>query len=164
VKIAFFLQFGYPGETREDIEATLQMVRDCQPDDIGMSVSYPLPGTRFYDNVRAQLGDKQNWLDSGDFEMMYSGPYSSDFYRKLHTVLHKEYRARKTWKKLTTQNGHTPLPSKARAGASMVYNLATLPLERWKLEKLARQSRPSPLALPRIMSPDAASKPSAQID
>ena len=162
VKIAFFLQFGYPGEDRDDIEATLRMVRDCQPDDIGMSVSYPLPGTKFYDNVRAQLGDKQNWLDSGDFEMMYSGPYSSDFYRKLHTVLHKEYRARKTWKRLTTRNGHTPLQSKARAGASMVYNLATLPIERWKLEKLARQSRPSPLALPRIMSPDAAATPTAQ--
>ena len=51
--MAFFLQFGYPGETRADIEKTLQMVRDCQPDDIGMSVSYPLPGTTFYDRSRA---------------------------------------------------------------------------------------------------------------
>jgi anaerobic magnesium-protoporphyrin IX monomethyl ester cyclase len=47
IKIAFFLQFGYPGENRSDIEATLRMVRDCRPDDIGMSVSYPLPGTKF---------------------------------------------------------------------------------------------------------------------
>ena len=64
VKVAFFLQFGYPGETREDIELTLQMVRDCQPDDIGMSVSYPLPGTKFYDRVHDELGAKQNWQDS----------------------------------------------------------------------------------------------------
>ncbi len=49
----FFLQFGYPGETREDIELTLQMVRDCRPDDIGVSVSYPLPGTPFYERVKA---------------------------------------------------------------------------------------------------------------
>ncbi|MBL8157550.1 MAG: radical SAM protein, partial [Anaerolineae bacterium] len=35
VKVAFFLQFGYPGETREDIELTLKMVRDLMPDDIG---------------------------------------------------------------------------------------------------------------------------------
>jgi hypothetical protein len=41
VKVAFFLQFGYPGETREDIELTLKMVRDLMPDDIGISVSYP---------------------------------------------------------------------------------------------------------------------------
>jgi len=92
IKIAFFLQFGYPGEDREDIEATLRMVRDCRPDDIGMSVSYPLPGTKFYENVKLQLGEKRNWLDSGDFEMMYRGPYSSDFYRQLHVTLHREFR------------------------------------------------------------------------
>jgi hypothetical protein len=30
-----------PGETRKDIEKTLNMVQSCQPDDIGMSVAYP---------------------------------------------------------------------------------------------------------------------------
>ena len=43
IEVGFFLQFGYPGETCEDIELTLQMVRECRPDDIGISVSYPLP-------------------------------------------------------------------------------------------------------------------------
>ena len=56
IEVGFFLQFGYPGETREDIEQTLQMVRACRPDDIGVSVSYPLPGTPFYERVEAQLG------------------------------------------------------------------------------------------------------------
>src|SRR5205823_5500570 len=28
IQVGFFLQFGYPGETRQDIERTLQMVRD----------------------------------------------------------------------------------------------------------------------------------------
>src|SRR5205823_3066720 len=35
IGVGFFLQFGYPGETRADIEQTLQMVRDCRPDVIG---------------------------------------------------------------------------------------------------------------------------------
>ncbi len=30
IKIAFFLQFGYPGEDRADIDATLRMVRECR--------------------------------------------------------------------------------------------------------------------------------------
>jgi radical SAM superfamily enzyme YgiQ (UPF0313 family) len=162
VKIAFFLQFGYPGEDREDIEATLRMVRECWPDDIGMSVSYPLPGTRFYDNVRAQLGEKQNWLDSGDFEIMYTGPFTSDFYRKLHTVLHKEYRARKTWRYIGQGGSRQPITTRARAAASMLYNLATLPLERRKLERLSRRPNPIPLSLPRILSPEAAATPTAQ--
>jgi radical SAM superfamily enzyme YgiQ (UPF0313 family) len=41
---AFFIQFGYPGETREDIALTRRMIRECLPDDIGISVSYPMPG------------------------------------------------------------------------------------------------------------------------
>ena len=71
IEVGFFLQFGYPGETLEDIELTLQMVRDCRPDDIGVSVSYPLPGTPFHERVKAQLGEKQNWVDSNDLAMMY---------------------------------------------------------------------------------------------
>jgi radical SAM superfamily enzyme YgiQ (UPF0313 family) len=161
VKIAFFLQFGYPGENRLDIEATLRMVRECKPDDIGMSVSYPLPGTKFYENVRAQLGEKQNWLDSGDFDIMYTGPFRSDFYRKLHTVLHKEYRASKTWRSLR-QGGRSAVMPRLRAIGSMLYNTATLPIERRKLEKLAWQPNPSLLSLPRILSPEAAATPSAQ--
>ena len=53
IDVGLFLQFGYPGETWTDIEATLQMVREIEPDDIGVSVSYPLPGTTFYERVRA---------------------------------------------------------------------------------------------------------------
>lgn len=175
IKIAFFLQFGYPGEEREDIEATLRMVRECEPDDIGMSVSYPLPGTKFYDNVKAQLGDKRNWLDSGDLAMMYHGPYSTAFYRQLHTVLHKEFRARRTWRALRsafrvprfesgqreTRNAERGTP-KAREVASMLYNLGTLPAARMTMERLARQSTRGLTALPQIMTPDAAARPSSQ--
>ena len=49
IRTSFFLQFGYPGENKDDIDATLRMVKDLQPDDLGISISYPLPGTKFYD-------------------------------------------------------------------------------------------------------------------
>lgn len=165
IKIGFFLQFGYPGEERPDIEATLRMVRECEPDDIGMSVSYPLPGTRFFESVKIQLGEKQNWLDSGDLAMMYRGPYSTAFYRKLHTVLHKEFRSRKMWKDLR----RTPLPrltspQKLREAATMLYNRLTLPIERRRLERLASASDSGIHALPQIMTPDAAASPSPQHD
>src|SRR5207245_11207363 len=86
----FSLQFVYPGETRSDIAATLRLVRDGRPDDIGMSVSYPLPGTKFHRAVREQLGLQQNWVDSADLAMMYEGPFGTAFYRTLHVVLHTE--------------------------------------------------------------------------
>jgi len=90
IKAGFFLQFGYPGETREDIRKTIEMVRSTQPDDIGVSVSYPLPGTRFYDLVSLQLGPKKNWTDSGDLSVMFRGRFGSDFYVALRDALHAE--------------------------------------------------------------------------
>jgi hypothetical protein len=67
-------------------------VRDVRPDDIGVSVSYPLPGTRFHQMVSAQLGAKANWTDSADLAMMFQGAYSSEFYRALADALHLEVR------------------------------------------------------------------------
>jgi anaerobic magnesium-protoporphyrin IX monomethyl ester cyclase len=141
IRVGFFLQFGYPGETRADIEKTLQMVRDCEPDDIGMSVSYPLPGTKFHNNVRRQLSDKQNWVDSADLEMLYEGPFSTAFYRQLHVVLHKEFRSRRAWKALRGVARHPGrLRGKhVREAVASVYRVATLPLERARLDRLAAE-------------------------
>jgi anaerobic magnesium-protoporphyrin IX monomethyl ester cyclase len=97
IEVGFFLQFGYPGEAWEDIQMTLKMVRGCAPDDIGISVSYPLPGTKFFERVKLELGDKQNWIDSDDLAMLYRGPYPTEFYRVLHGRVHYEFR---TWKAL----------------------------------------------------------------
>ncbi len=95
IRSAFFLQFGYPGENGPEIEATRRLVRENLPDDIGISVSYPLPGTGFYERVRADLGEKRNWVDSDDLAMVYRGPYSTAFYRRLHGVVHREFRLRR---------------------------------------------------------------------
>jgi anaerobic magnesium-protoporphyrin IX monomethyl ester cyclase len=92
IRACFFLQFGYPGEEWDDIEQTLRVVRETQPDDIGVSVCYPLPGTKLYQTVAAQLGAKSNWSDSADLAMMFRGTYSSDFYRALARALHLEVR------------------------------------------------------------------------
>jgi len=92
VKVAFFLQFGYMDETWDEIQQTIQMVKDLIPDDIGISVSYPLPGTKFYDMVKEQMTNKFNWSDSDDLDMMYQGTYSSSFYKRLHRYVHKVFR------------------------------------------------------------------------
>lgn len=92
IRVGYFIQYGYRGETRADIDLTLKMIRETVPDEIGISVSYPLPGTKFYDNVKMELGAKQNWTDSDDLAMMYHGTYSTDYYRILYRVTHHELR------------------------------------------------------------------------
>ena len=90
IRACYFLQFGYPGETWEDIRKTVALVRETRPDDIGVSVSYPLPGTQFFEKVRGHLGAKTNWSDSEDLCLMFRGAYTDEFYRVLHDALHME--------------------------------------------------------------------------
>lgn len=92
IRACFFLQFGYPGEGWEEIMATVQMVRETRPDDIGVSVSYPLPGTKFFNVVAAEMGSKMNWSNSGELAMMFRGAYPTAFYRGLAEALHLEVR------------------------------------------------------------------------
>jgi anaerobic magnesium-protoporphyrin IX monomethyl ester cyclase len=92
VRVAYFLQFGYLGETKKDIEATIDMLLQFMPDDIGVSVSYPLPGTKFYDKVKSQLNQKANWEDSDELALMFQNTFNQEYYRILHRYVHKIFR------------------------------------------------------------------------
>jgi anaerobic magnesium-protoporphyrin IX monomethyl ester cyclase len=88
IKVGFFLQYGYTGENYDDIQKTLQLVRECKPDYIGISISYPLKDTPFYEMVFSQMKEKKNWTDSGDLALMFPGKYHPDFYRALYHFTH----------------------------------------------------------------------------
>jgi len=149
VEVGFFLQFGYPGETWHDVQMTLAMVRRCGPDDIGISVSYPLPGTPFYERVRAGLQGKQNWDDSADLAMMYRGPYSTAFYRALHQVTHTEFRMRRAWSDVATglASPAAARPRHLRRAVAGAYHAARLPWMRAGLRRLERRERLAPTAV-----------------
>lgn len=91
IKTSFFIQFGYLGETKTDINQTIKMINDLLPDDIGISVSYPLPETVFYEKVKADLGNQSNWADSDELKLMFKNTYSSQFYKQLHHYVHQSY-------------------------------------------------------------------------
>jgi radical SAM superfamily enzyme YgiQ (UPF0313 family) len=90
IRACYFLQFGYPGETWNELQETIAFVRATRPDDIGVSFSYPLPGTVFYERVQAQLGEKRNWTDSDDLCIMFQAAYTTEFYRAVRDALHAE--------------------------------------------------------------------------
>lgn len=90
IRACYFLQFGYPGERWGEIQETISLVRSTRPDDIGISFSYPLPGTLFYEQVKAQLGAKRNWVASDDLCILFQAEYSTDFYRAIRDALHAE--------------------------------------------------------------------------
>jgi anaerobic magnesium-protoporphyrin IX monomethyl ester cyclase len=90
IRVGFFIQLGYLGEELVDVLATRKLLENARPDDVGVSVSYPLPGTKFHDLVKEQLRGKTHWQESDDLEMMFQGTYTSDFYRTVRNLLHDQ--------------------------------------------------------------------------
>ncbi len=90
IRVGFFIQLGYLGEELVDVLATRKLLDNARPDDVGVSVSYPLPGTKFHELVKEQLGGKTHWEESNDLEMMFQGTYKSEFYRTVRNLLHDQ--------------------------------------------------------------------------
>jgi len=164
LRVGLFLQFGYPGETRDDIERTLELLRELRPDEIGMSVSYPLPGTRFHERVRSQLGEQRNWVDSDDMAMMYRGPFGTAFYRQLYRVVQKEFRQRDAARELRrVMRAPAELrPRHARRLLALGHHALTLPLERMWLERCALAPHAGLPELGAGLSPEQAAQPTPQ--
>jgi radical SAM superfamily enzyme YgiQ (UPF0313 family) len=138
MKPSFFIQFGYPGETKEDIEKTIKMINTLLPHDIGISVSYPLPGTKFYEKVEAELKEKTNWTDSDELALMFKNTYPPAFYKQLYRYVHKNYQkhlAKDCLKKIFVQPSNINLKA-IKKGLSFAYYSPVTFLEKQKLNKL----------------------------
>ena len=57
-----------------------------------MQISYPLPGTLFYDKVKADLTERTNWSDSNSMSMLFKNTYQPEFYKQLYNYVHASYR------------------------------------------------------------------------
>jgi len=140
---SFFIQFGYPGESWEDITRTIHMVNELLPYEIGISVSYPLPGTLFFERVRSDMKEKTHWTDSDELKLMFRNTYQPEFYKQLHRYVHKSYR-----KHLALENIRSILKrpgSLTRTGlkkaASVAYYIPAAFVAKQKLEALEKIPR-----------------------
>ncbi|WP_295791218.1 radical SAM protein [Mucilaginibacter sp.] len=138
IKPSFFIQFGYPGELKDDIKLTIDMINELLPFEIGISVSYPLPGTVFYDRVKADLKKKTNWTDSDEMALMFSNTFPPSYYKQLHKYVHQNYHkhlAKNSLVKLI----HNPLSANfksVRKAVSVIYHAPATLIEGMKLRKL----------------------------
>jgi radical SAM superfamily enzyme YgiQ (UPF0313 family) len=140
IKPSFFIQFGYPGETYEDIKKTIAMINKLLPYEIGISVSYPLPGTVFYEKVKSELKEKTNWTDSNEMALLFHNNYQPAFYKQLHSYVHKSYRKHLSFENLK-QLMANPLKinlSKLKKALSGVYYVPATFLEKIKLNQLEK--------------------------
>jgi anaerobic magnesium-protoporphyrin IX monomethyl ester cyclase len=139
---SFFIQFGYLSETREDIEKTMYMINELLPYEIGISVSYPLPGTVFYEKVKDQMKQKTNWTDSDDLALMFHNTYKPAFYKQLHRYVHKNYRKHLAFENIRNLLSH-PFKSdykKLKSAVSAIYYIPATYFDKIRLMKLENRS------------------------
>jgi anaerobic magnesium-protoporphyrin IX monomethyl ester cyclase len=140
IKPSFFIQFGYPGEVKEDIEKTIRMINELLPFEIGISVSYPLPGTVFYERVKAELKTKTNWTDSNEMALMFHNTFSPSFYKQLHRYVHQNYHQHLA-KNSLRQLFRNPLninKKNLRKALSVFYHTPAALIEKIKLNRLEK--------------------------
>jgi radical SAM superfamily enzyme YgiQ (UPF0313 family) len=137
IHVGYFLQFGYPGETHQDSDSTIRLVLKEMPDEIGISVSYPLPGTKFYDAVKTQLREKQNWADSDDLSLMYESPYPQPYYKILQRYTHSRYRIKRGLDRVRGMFQNPSLNTRDfRKIASLLYNIPVSWIHAFRLKRL----------------------------
>ena len=95
VRVGFFVQFGYGDENWNDVSATRSLLRELLPDDVGISVSYPLPGTRYFEQNAHKMGEKDHWSDSRDLDPLVPATFPRKVYPTLSRMVHAEIR---TWR------------------------------------------------------------------
>ena len=131
IRVGFFLQLGYPGEGYQEALATLDMVRRLRPDEIGVSVSYPLPGTPFHEAVRASL-TRTHWASAMDNEVLFAGAFPQPFYAAMRELLRAEH----AWLSFRPSLDRRGL----RRASALPWHAARWPLHRARTAWYGRQS------------------------
>ncbi len=128
IRRGFFLQLGYPGETYQDVLATARLVRELDPEEIGITVSYPLPGTPFHDRVKDRL-KATNWESAMDNEVLFASDYPQAFYDAARELIRSEHALIR----------FAPSDATPRRIAGAMYHLCRWPVQRTRLAIHARR-------------------------
>lgn len=80
IKAGLFVMLGYPGEEIPDIEATVEHLKETNPDAFLTTVAYPIRGTKFYGQVEGRISTPSDWASVTDRQLRIAGRHSDRFY------------------------------------------------------------------------------------
>jgi radical SAM superfamily enzyme YgiQ (UPF0313 family) len=87
IQAGMFLMWGYEGEQIEDIESTVDHVAACAPDVFLTTVSYPIKGTGYHDDVGHRLVQLEDWRSSTDRDLRIQGRHSRRYFQFADELL-----------------------------------------------------------------------------
>ena len=80
IETGTFIMVGYPTETREDIDLTINYLKDANPDNFTITVAYPIKGTGLYQQIEKDITVKPDWATSTDRQIDFKRTYSRKYY------------------------------------------------------------------------------------
>ena len=80
IEAGTFIMLGYPGETEEDIEETINHLKESDPDLFTITVAYPIKGTELYQEVEALQTTTLDWAASNDRQIDFKRTYTRRYY------------------------------------------------------------------------------------
>ncbi len=87
-----FIMVGYPTETKEDIQLTIDYLKEANPDIFTITVAYPIKGTGLYTQIEKNITEKPEWSTSTDRQIDFERTYPRHYYdfaiRKIVNEVH----------------------------------------------------------------------------
>jgi anaerobic magnesium-protoporphyrin IX monomethyl ester cyclase len=81
IETGTFVMVGYPEETIEDIDKTIQYLKEAKPTEYTITIAYPIKGTSLYKEIENKINQQPNWETSTDREIDFERTYSRNFYK-----------------------------------------------------------------------------------
>lgn len=82
IQVGMFLMWGYEGEELADIEATVEHVKQANPDLFLTTVAYPIKNTAYYREVADRVAPTRPWEEATDRDFVVRGRHSRGYYRE----------------------------------------------------------------------------------
>jgi radical SAM superfamily enzyme YgiQ (UPF0313 family) len=93
IQVGMFLMWGYSGEELEDIAATVDLVKQCQPDTYLTTVAYPIKNTAFFNKAGQAVVMEKEWAAATDRDFKIRGRHSRGYYKQADAWLRNEVEA-----------------------------------------------------------------------
>jgi anaerobic magnesium-protoporphyrin IX monomethyl ester cyclase len=124
IQTGMFLMWGYDGEQLQDVEATIQHVKRSDPDIFLTTVSYPIKGTPYYEEISNSLVQVKPWSATNDREFVVRGRRSRRFYDYADQLLRDEVSLERLRRKNQSKTGESELVVRIREGREHLYATA----------------------------------------
>jgi anaerobic magnesium-protoporphyrin IX monomethyl ester cyclase len=93
IQVGMFLMWGYDGEEIQDIEATVALVKKCNPDIFLTTVSYPIMNTEYFRKLSGLVTLRGSWAEATDRDYAIAKRPPKSYYERADRWLRSEVAA-----------------------------------------------------------------------